>query len=184
MRVSKYAMLASTAALAMLSSLPAHAETDLGAFTQYANAVSADTSASLADSINAATDNITCDPAATVDGHMINPRAGVVVGEVYGQAEIVAHWKCVSLDTGTTYTAFGTVTDMYYAAGAYRAGASANSGVTNSTLGAVTVNPFRTITYPGGSAALNTWHYAHFVGTTSTGRRITTNSQLFYVAGV
>lgn len=72
---------------------------------------------------------------------------------------------------------------MYYSAGAYRPGASAGSFMW-ATAGAATVNPLRIVTYPGGSPALNTWHYARFVGTTSTGRTIVSNSPLFYVAGV
>jgi hypothetical protein len=170
-------------ALTLATQSPHAGATDTGAFTQYAEAVASDTAASL-DSTRAANDNITCDPAAVVDGHMVNPRVGVVVGEVYAQAEIAAHWKCVSLDTGKTYWANGVVTDMYFSAGAYRTGTSANSGFVAATAGAATVNPFTLISYAGGSAALNTWHYAHFVGTTSTGRVIKTNSQLFYVAGV
>lgn len=166
-----------------LAAQPAHASpTDIGAFTQYADAVAGDTTVSLNNTITG-NDNITCDPVAVVDGHMVNPRAGVVVGEVYAQVEVVAHWKCVSLDTGTTYWANGVVTDMYFSAGAYHAGGSARA-LNNAIAGATTVNPFTIISYAGGSPALNTWHYAHFVGTTSTGRVIKTDSQLFYVAGV
>jgi hypothetical protein len=178
---SRLTVLAAAAAMTVGATVSAHAGlTDIGAFTQYVDAVTSDTTFSISAQ---PPDNITCDPAAVVDGRMINPRAGVVVGEVYGQAEIVAHWKCASLDTGKAYTVTGTVTDMYYSAGAYRAGASFRDNF-GAVEGAATVNPRGVVSYVGGSAALNTWHYAHFAGVTSTGRHVATNSQLFYVAGV
>ncbi|HEV2888949.1 MAG TPA: hypothetical protein VGX28_01090 [Frankiaceae bacterium] len=174
---------AAAAAIAAGTGAVAEAATEVPAFTLYAAVVQADATANLADTSAAFGDNITCDPAPVVDGHMLNPRAGVVVGEVYGQAEIVGHWKCVSLDTGAVYSATGTVTDWYYTGGHYVSGLSANNTLP-ATAGATTVNPNRIVRYAGGSPALNTWHYARFVGTTTTGRTIRGVSELFYVAGV
>ena len=156
---------------------------EVSAFTLYTNAVAADSLASAADTSASVGDNITCDPAAVVTGTGANPRVQYVVGEVYATVVMAAHWKCASLDTGVAYTISGTATDMYYSAGAYRAGGVATDAM-GDVYGAGTVNPARTITYAGGHAAINTWHYVRFVGTTSTGRRIITNSQLFYVSGV
>lgn len=156
---------------------------EVSAFTLYADIVRADALANVADTAAAAGDNITCDPQPVVDGHMINPRAGVVVGEVYGQAEISAHWKCASLDTGATFTVNGTVTDWYLAGGAYVSG-DYGSDAAPATAGVATANPYAVLSYPGGHPGLNTWHFARFVGTTTTGRRIVGDSPLFYVAGV
>ena len=171
------------AAMAVGGSTATDAATEVPAFTLYADVVQVTTSANIEDTAAAAGDNITCDPQPAVDGHMVNPRAGIVVGEVYAQAEIAAHWKCVSLDTGTVYSATGTVTDWYYDGGTYLPGEHAVTTF-RALAGATTVNPNRLIQYGGGSRALNTWHYAEFVGTTTTGRTIRGVSPLFYVAGV
>ena len=181
----KKAIIAAAAAALVVggSSVANAGPAELPAFTLYAGVVQADALANIADSSAAVGDNITCDPQPIVDGRMVNPRAGIVVGEVYGQAEIVGHLKCVSLDTGATYTLNGTVTDWYYNGTAYVPGQSDPDSMP-AVAGAATVNPNRIVSYVGGSPALNTWHYARFVGTTTTGRRIVGVSPLFYVAGV
>lgn len=175
---------ATAAALVLGGSSGAHAgPADPPAFTLYGAVVQADALANVADTSASVGDNITCDPVPVVDGHMLNPRAGVVVGEVYGQAEIAAHWKCASLDTGATYTVHGVVTDWYFSGGTYMSGENDPDNMT-ALAGVGTVNPNLVVSYPGGSPALNTWHYARFTGTTTTGRRIVGVSPLFYVAGV
>lgn len=152
------------------------------AVAQYAAVVQENTSSNLNEAAEA-NDNITCDPAPIVDGRMLAPRVPYAVGELYALVEIAGHLKCFSLDTGRTFTLYGTVTDMYYRAGAYQSGGSASASM-RSVAGVATVNPATVISYPGGHGALNTWHYVAFVGTTSTGRIIRGASPLFYVAGV
>lgn len=156
---------------------------DVRAFTLYADVVRADLLANAADTAAAAGDNLTCDPQPLVDGRMLNPRVGIVVGEVFGQAEIVAHWKCASLDTGAVYTVTGTITDWYFHGGRYVTDAVGTDSM-SATAGVAAVHPYAVLRYPGGHAGLNTWHFARFVGTTTTGRRIVGDSPLFYVAGV
>ena len=167
----------------MCSSTPASANSAIDPFSLYTAQVTSDTTFNASEAVAWAGDNLTCDPQPAVDGHMINPRAGVVVGEVFGQAELVAHWKCASLDTGAVYGIWGVVTDRYFNGSGYAAYDSGRDGM-NSIAGVGTVNPRAVLSYPGGSPALNTWHYAHFEGWTSTGRRIRGSSPLFYVAGV
>lgn len=179
--LKKFGIGAAVVAIAMSGSTAQAAEDNVAALTIYADVLASDVSWNAGQvSVN---DNITCDPSPVVDGRMVSPRAAYVVGEAYANVEIAGHLKCVSLDTGKVYWLRGQVNDMYFSAGAYRTGPGFVNTM-NAVAGAATVNPAGVIQYAGGSAALNTWHYTKFVGTTSTGRVIRGSSPLFYVAGV
>jgi hypothetical protein len=171
------AVLAGTAVITASSA--SAAPTDF--FTQWAQEAEAAAQQD-AGQLLAVNDNLTCDVTPSVAASEANPRVQCVVGEVYGNAVEAAHWKCASLDTGKVYSMTCTVTDMYFHGTGYVAGA-AKAETRNAIAGQDTADPVNTPSYPGGSAALNTWHYARAICTTTTGRLARAVSQLFYVAG-
>lgn len=156
--------------------------TDIGAITSWAQAFEAATLSAVSGATGSG-DNLTCDPEPTVGAEVVNPRAQYVVGELYGHAALVGHWKCASLDTHKTYTITGQVADYYYSSGSYRQWASSPYTTSSSIAGTATTTPTLITSYPGGSPALNTWHYARMDGWTSTGRHVWAISQLYYVSG-
>ena len=150
-------------------------------FTQWVQAAAAAASQD-AGQLLAANDNLTCDPSPTVAATEVNPRVQYVVGEVYGSAALAAHWKCASIDTSKVYSMTCSVTDRYFSGAGYVSGQAATD-TRQAIAGQDTADPVLKTSYAGGSAALNTWHYAYAQCTTTTGRSVSAVSQLFYVAG-
>ena len=139
--------------------------------TPYAQQVEQVTLENLSDQLSAPSDNITCQPTATVEGSLVTPQASFVVGEIFGQTQSAGNWSCTSLDTSLHYTITGIVTDWYAVPGGAQAGCAGNFA-TSSLEGTATAAPVALCSYPAGSAALNTWHWAVFNGFTSTGHRV------------
>lgn len=150
----------------------------------YVQQVEQVTLANVSDQLSEPTDNITCQPTAAVEGSLVNPQASFVVGEVFAQTESAANWECASLDPTLHYTIFGTVTDWYATSRGAAAGCSGTFNI-SSQEGVAPTAPTAICSYAAGSAALNTWHWAVFVGTTSTGHKVTSiSTPEYYVPGV
>jgi len=150
----------------------------------YVQQVEQVTLANVSDQLSEPADNITCQPTATVEGALVTPQASFVVGEIFGQTESTANWVCTSLDTSVHYSISGVVTDWYAIPGRAQAGCSGNFGM-SSLEGTATTAPVALCSYPAGSAALNTWHWAVFTGMTSTGHKVTAiSAPEYYVPGV
>lgn len=135
-----------------------------------------------ADATSNTSDNLSCSPP-TVGGTMVNPRTQYVLGEVYGTDVIFAEWDCVNRNTGTSFTITGRVVDYAFYSGRWNNVGSSPYESSTSTLGVAAITPYKMNQFPGGSPALNTWHYARFDGVTSTGKRMAGVSELFSVSG-
>jgi len=177
-------MVGATVAVATLlgASAPSFAgTTDVLPYVQQVEQVTLE---NVGDQLSQPSDNITCQPTAAVEGALVTPQASVIVGEVFAQTESSGNWACASLDTTSSYSITGTVTDWYATAGGAARGCSGTFTI-SAIEGAAAAAPVALCSYHAGSPALNTWHWAVFVGTTSTGHKVTSiSTPEYYVPAV